>query len=484
MANQYQGFTNPTIIPDHPMGWEAANQQTGDAISKISNYAISQQQNIQQLQLQQASDLSKFKTLDQVYYGGQHSPQLDAMLSQNPYGRHLVGQPLSQAGQSQPITGGNPNVGGSMIGAPGTNMFGSGVLPTPATTSSGTGGDVSGGTGVSMNPVSTGGTMTSGGMEPPKFSQSIVNPVGEQIKAQAQAQGSANVAPSKEFATKMASTQAQASENIARDNSQMTSVFATLKNLHDIHSKLASSNLAGTHLGEVGMGAMPYAGDVAAILGQKPADLQNKIISPENQNLMGQFQSGRNEGITRAIQPIQNQVDKTGSSRISDSLMHMTEGEYGQLTDSQAVFDGKTLGTAKTLYRITLASQNYADQLKAQGIKLNSNDPNFNPDTIAQHIYQQAQGIQFTPAQAKDFNGYANQIMGTKGTDYSGVLPKPVVQGGSVNPVMNQNQSKIQSQPTKQGQQSSIASQFTRQELLDEINRRKNLRDVESNISQ
>lgn len=483
MATQYSNFSNPTITSDQPMGWQAANQQTGDAISKISNYAISQQQKIQDLQYQQASDLSKFKTLDQIYYGGQHSPQLDSMLSQNPYGKHLVGQPLSQSGQSQPMAGSNPNVGGAMIDTPGTNMFGSGVLPTP--NGSGSTGETSGGNtgrGVSMNPVSTGGTITSGGMEPPKFSQSIINPVGEQIKSQATAQGEANVAPGKAYATKMADTQAQSSENIARDNSQMTSVFATLKNLHDIHSQLASSNLAGTHLGEVGMGAMPYAGDVAAVLGQKPADLQNKIISPENQNLMGQFQSGRNEGITRAIQPIQNQVDKTGSSRISDSLMHMTEGEYGQLTDPQAEFDGKTLGTAKTLYRITLASQNYADQLKAQGIKLNSNDPNFNPDNIAQHIYQQAQGIQFTPAQAKDFNVYANQIMGSKGTDYSGVLPKP--QTGSVNPVMNQPQSKIQSQPTKQGQQSGIASQFTRQEILDEINRRKNLKDIESNISQ
>ena len=230
---------------------------------------------------------------------------------------------------------------------------------------------------------------------------------------------------------------------------------------------------------------MPYVGDIAALTGQKPADLQNRVMSPDNQNLIGQFQSGRNEGITRAIQPIQNQVDKTGSSRISESLMDMTKGEYGDLTDPQAEFDGKTLGTAKTLYRITLASQNYADQLKAQGIKLNSNDPNFNPDTIAQHIYQQAQGIQFTPAQAKDFNGYANQIMGSKNVDYSGVLPKPP-QGGSLNPVMNQGAPKTQpTQGNKQKpQQNNVAQQFTRQEILDELNRRKNLRDVTSNISQ
>jgi len=441
MATQYSNFSNPTITSDQPMGWQAAQQQTGNAINSIGSYLAKQQENVQGLQLQQASDLSKFKTLDQVYYGGQHSQQLDAMLSQNPYGRHLVGQPtsLGQSGQNQPMSGANPNAGGSMINAPGTNMFGGGMLPTPSAGGQGTD-DTSGG-GMSMNPVTTGGTITGGGMEPPKFSQSIVNPVGEQIKSQASAQGEANVAPSKEFSTKMAGTQAQAQENIARDNSQMTSVFATLKNLHDIHGQLASQNLAGTHLGEVGMGAMPYVGDVAALTGQNPTNLQNKIISPENQSLIGQFQSGRNEGITRAIQPIQNQVDKTGSSRISDSLMHMTEGEYGELTDPQAEFDGKTLGTAKTLYRITLASQNYADQLKAQGIKLNSNDPNFNPDTIAQHIYNQAQGIQFTPAQAKDFNGYANQIMGSKGTDYSGVLPKQ----GSMNPVTNQ--------PSKQGNQ-------------------------------
>ena len=447
MAAQYSNFSNPTIIPDQPMGWQAANQNTQQAIQNIGGYLKDQQEKVQSLQMQQAGDLSKARTMAMLYYP-QSVPAIDSMASQNPYSRRAFPNQqqgsMGQAGQSGKPMGGNPNMMGSMIGAPGTTPYGTGMLPTPQTGSPDTSGGSTGG-GVSMNPVSTGMTVTSGGLEPPKFSQSIVNPVGTTIDSQAKAQGEANVAPSKAYSTKMAETQALGSENLARDNTQMTSVFATLKNLHDIHSQLASQNLAGTHLGEIGQDAMPYVGDVAALTGQKPADLQNKLMSPDNQNLIGQFQSGRNEGITRAIQPLQNQVDKTGSSRISESLLDMTKGEYGELTDPQAAFDGKSIGTAKTLYRITLASQNYADQLKAQGLKLNSNDPNFNPNTIAQHIYQQAQGIQFTPAQAKDFNGYANQIIGSKGIDYSGVLPKQ----GSQNPIMGQQ--------TKQGNKIPVA---------------------------
>ena len=441
MANQYQNFSNPTIVPDQKYGWDLANQNTGQAINSIGSYLAKQQDNVQQLQLQQASDLSKAHIMASQWMPAA-VPTIENMMSQNPYARRAFpgqqpgqGQSLGQSG-AIPTNGVNPNIMGSMLGAVGTTGYGTGMYQTPSTsndTSSSNGGSTN------MSPVVTSATI--GGMKPPEYQ--VINPVGEQVKAQATAQGEANVAPSKEYATKMADTQALSQENIARDNTQMTSVFATLKNLHDIHSQLASQNLAGTHLGELEQEGMPYVGDVAALTDQKPADLQNNIMSPDNQNLIGQFQAGRNEGITRSIQPIQNQVDKTGASRISESLMDMTKGEYGDLTDSQATFDGKTLGTAKTLYRITLASQNYADQLKAQGIKLNSNDPNFNPDTIAQHIYNQAQEIQFTPAQAKDFNGYANQIMGSKNVDYSGVLPKQ----GSMNPVNGQQQ------PTKQGNQ-------------------------------
>jgi len=453
MATNYQNFSNPTITSDQPMGWQSAQQNTAQAINSIGSYLAKQQGNVQQLQMQQASDLSKAKMMDQLYYGGAHGQMIDSMLSQNPYGRHLIspqgqgqqpqGQGMAQSA-NQPM-GGNPNMFGGMIGSAGTTPYGTGMLPQPTVQGIPQGStDQSGG--MSMSPVSTGSTLTMGGMEPPKISMSNVNPMGEQIKAQANAQGAANVAPSKEYSEKMAGAQAQASENIARDSSQMTSVFQTLKNLHDIHSQLANSNLAGTDLGDLASENLGHVGTLSALFGQKPADVQNSLVSPENQNLLGQFQSGRNEGITRAIQPIQNQVDKVGSSRISDSLMHMTEGEYGRLEDTQPQFNGKTLGTARTLYRITLASQNYADQLKAQGIQLNGNDKNFNPDAIAKTIYNNANSIEMTPAQKSDFNSYANKIMGTQGQDYSSATPQKSM-GGSLNPVTNP------ADPAKQGNQ-------------------------------
>lgn len=441
MADQYQGFSNPTIIPEQKYGWQAANQGVSSLISKASDYLMSQRDKVQSLQLQQAQDLSKFKTLDQIYYGGQHGPMLDNLLSQNPYGKQLISgqKPSSSFGQSSP-TPGSMTAGANMIGMPGmSTMSGDSVLPSQDVSSTGD----STGSMSSINPLSSGPvvtSMTQKAFEPP--SVTIQNPRGEATVAGAKSQAEANVAVPKEYATSMVKTQALAQENLARDNTQMMSVFQTLKSLHDIHSQLADKNLAGTHLGEMGEKALPYLGDFAALTGQKPQNVQNAVMDPKNQNLIGQFQAGRNEGITRAIQPLQNQIDKTGSSRISESLMKMTEGEYGNLTDTQNQFEGKTLGTAKTLYRITLASQLYADQLKAQGIRLDSKSKDFNPDVVANDIFNNAQNIQLSPAQNAQFNQYANQILGTKEKDYS---------GGSMNPVMNQQPT--QQQPMQQGNQ-------------------------------
>lgn len=443
-----------------PNRWSNLNS----TVSGVGDMAAQQYQARQGNQQSLAQSLLSAK-LNRLLYPGMSfggpdvDAKLDSLISQNPYARNMlqgVSSSLSQQGQgqqSQPM--------------PGISMAGGGMMPGGQP---GASGDASGGgdgiqplTGGGMspfNPAGGGSVVTGQSLKTPMGSFSLQNPAGEAAIQSAKSQAEANVAVPKEYATSMAKTQALAQENLARDNTQMMSVFQTLKNLHDIHSKLADQNLAGTHLGEVGSHALPFLGDIAALTGNKPENLQNAVMSPENQNLIGQFQAGRNEGITRAIQPLQNQVDKTGSSRISESLMKMTEGEYGTLKDTRPQFEGKTLGTAKTLYRITLASQLYADQLKAQGLQLNSKDKNFDPDKVASDIFNNAQNIKLSPAQEAQFNQYANQILGTEGKDYAG--------GGSLNPVTN-------SQPTQQvNQQTKQLDTNTAQQILQQAGGDKN----------
>lgn len=394
----------------------------------------------QGLQLEQAKQLANAQAMSMAYTG-RRNPNIDAMLSQNPFGKFIMPQGWQPQGAGSPQPGNNIMSSVLMGNSPASAMFGAGGnvspigmgMPGAMPTEQGqqTQGQGGGSANFSpFNPVSSGPVATSAtsefqpyiGMVPKSITTQ--NPSGESVVSQAKAQGEANVAPTKEFSTKMAGSQALAQENLVRDNTQMMSVFQTLKNLHDIHSTLAKSNLAGTDLGNLAQNNLGHVGTFAAMLGQNPANVQRSIVSPENQNLLGQFTAGRNEGITRAIQPLQNQVDKVGSSRISDTLLHMTEGEYGKLDDTQDQFDGKTLGTAKTLYRITLASQRYAEMLKAKGISLDSTSKDFDADKIAKDIYDSAKAIELTPEQNKQFNEYANNIIGTNGLDYSNGVPK------------------------------------------------------------
>lgn len=432
MADQYQGFTNPTIIPEQKYGFQAANQSVQNAGNSIAQYLMQQQQAKQSIQLDQAKTLSQYQNMIQASTG-QRNPNIDAILSQNPYGRQMVPQ---GGGQTSTLQGGQPSMMGGGISTP-TN---SNVNQSPSMPSMAGGfnanplGNQFGGA-QSQSPVVTSQSQTFSpfGEMGPKTTTSTANPQGEAI-----------VAGNKEYTGKMAGTQALSQENLVRDNTQMMSVFQTLKNLHDIHSALADKNLAGTHLGELGSASLPFVGDAAALFGQKASNLQNKVMLPEDQNLIGNFNSARNEGITRAIQPLQNQVDKTGSSRISESLLKMTEGEYGKLTDTTPAFAGKTLGTAKTLYRITLASQKYADDLAAKGVILGGTDKNFDADDIAKKIYDDANSIELTPAQNAQFNAYANKILGTNGVDYSN---NNIKGGSNFNPVANagtNNQSSAQ----------------------------------------
>lgn len=433
MAQQYSNFSNPTITSDQPMGWQAASQNTQQAISSMGSYLADQQSKVQSLQMQQASDLSKARTMAQLYYP-QAIPQVESMMSQNPYARRAFPQQQPQGGMAQTATqpmGGNPNMMGSMIGAPGTTPYGTGMLPTPSTTGSG---DTSGG-GMSMSPVSTGGTITSGGMEPPKFSQSIVNPVGEQVKAQATAQGEANVAPNKEYSTKMASELADSNIGSIRQNSMLQRTASSLQNLVDLHKQLSDKGAAGNAWSEWvadNYNKIPNNGE-----GGSPIGMRDKSVSPDVQNLIGKYRAARNETMISTQPNLTAQFDKPGSSRIMDSVLDLTKQEYGSLDTPHNEMVGNAQGTLGTLMRFDNATGSYFQDLRKSGLQLPTSLPNPNNDpnidsqnqkmeaNVAQQIASRFPNASLTSQQQKQLDGLINQVT-------------PPTKSGNINPIMNQ----------------------------------------------
>lgn len=206
-------------------------------------------------------------------------------------------------------------------------------------------------------------------------------------------------------ATDMGKAQATANQDVVRDNTQLQSVGETLKNLNDLHAKLSDKGIAGTNYGDIAISSLAPIGTVAKLLGQNPTSIQNKVLSPDDQNMVGEFTAARNEGITRAIQPLQNQLGKDGSSRISESLMKLTQSEYGGLNDTHAMFQGKLAGTAKTLYRISQASQQYAQDLASGKVQKPSN-----PNEGAKEIYSRMGDLNDT--QKTEMQSFVDNVTG------------------------------------------------------------------------
>lgn len=450
MANQYQNFSNPTITPDQPTGWQAANQSMSGLISHASDYLVQQQQKVQEIQLQQAQDLNKFKTLDQVYYGGAHSQQLDSLLSQNPYGRHIVGSrsSLSNAGQPDSPMTGNPNVGAAMIGAPGASMYGTGMFPMNSPT---TGGAPSGGGSMSsVNPASSGPVVIGGtqkAFEPP--SMTFANPSGE-----------AQVAAAKTGAEGMTTANTEANIGATKDTQQLGMIVNALKPLAESYEKVYNSKALG----------MPAAGDVYGSsivkhLDMIPRGAQSSVVNPDTQAAAGQFLANKNELVTKLQPMLSQQFGKDGSSRIMESLLNMSQNELGDLNTPRDQFHGQLTGTISSLYRIAKAAQAYKQDLQTSG----QQPPD--PQTATSEIMRRMQLQTMGPQEQKELQGLIRDTLGTKQIDGA----KSSL-GGSMNPV---TQSK--SQPK---QQNNVASNFTRQEILEELQRRRNLKDIQSNISQ
>ncbi len=402
MPDQYQNFSNPTIVPEHPMGWQGANASLSQAIASGAQYLQKQQAAVQELQLKQAEDLSKAHIVASQYYP-QAVPALQKMMAENPYAKKAFGNQTPVDPSQQGQMGGNPNVFAGMMGAPGANYQGQGVLPVNAD------GTANAGAGVSQNPVFTSAKM--GGGKPPEYS--VANPAGEAI-----------VSGAKEYASKMSGEQAGAQAGTSKDIQQLGMITNALKPLVESYEKVYNSKVGGV---------LPAAGDVYGSSVVKNADwlprgIQSNVVNPDTQKAAGQFLANKNEIVTKLQPLLSQQFGKDGSSRIMESLLHMSQNEIGDLNTPRAQLHGQITGTVGSLYRFVKAAQAYKQDLQTSG----QQPPD--PNTAASEIMRRMQAQTLQPAEQKELQGLIDDTLGNK------------PQAGSMNPVMN-------SQPTQQGQQ-------------------------------
>ncbi len=426
MANQYQNTefsgtsaASPVIIPDQKYGWEAANSSLSGAIKSATDYLTKQHQNIQDLQMEQAKDLMKFKTLDQVYYGGQHSDMIDSALSTNPYGSAFVSKNkgLAQSGgqpQGAPMGGIANGANYIGMGGGGQPSPGSSVMPNPYDQSQpNTGGAPMSAMAPGNEPVVTEQSTTQKAFEPPSYTTKTANPAGEAV-----------VAGAKEFSGKMAGEEASAQAGTAKDNQQLAMVKNALKPLVQSYEDVYNSKVVGV----LPAGGDMYGSSIVKNADWLPRGVQNSIVPPETQTAAGKFLSNKNELIVKLQPLLSQQFGKDGSSRIMESLINMSQNEIGDLNTPRAQFHGQITGTIGSLYRIAKAAQAYKQDLVTSG----QTPPT--PEAAAQEISRRMNMQTLSPAEQKEMQGLVDDTLGNKKEA-----------GGSQNPVMNQ-------QGTKQSQ--------------------------------
>lgn len=314
------------------------NGGISNAMASATNYFAGQQQNIQQLQMQQASDLSKAHLVASQYYP-QVVPTIEKMMSNNPYARRAFNPQsgsLATAGQGTPTMGGNPNVFGSMFGAPGTTPMGTGILPTK---SDGTADTTS--TGLNMSPVAT--SMTMGGGKPPETT--IKNPAAEQTLAAATSSGNikgkaseasdqSKVSAAEAVGTKMGD------EGIDRDASYYTMGRVISNAMADYKAVTAQ---------QAGSGPIPgMVGNLATAAGMK------------NTGNIAAYKSNMTEtaaAIAKTISPTSNGVQRLISTYLEGIPKNTSSDEQAYTTYGSLYRTGVTLKMAYDDLR-----QNYSDK--------------------------------------------------------------------------------------------------------------------------
>lgn len=407
MADQYSNFTNPTIQPEQKYGFQGANQSLQAAGGGIAQYLLQRQQQGQGLQLQQAQQLANAQAMSMAYTG-RRNPNIDVMLSQNPYGKFIMPQGGQSQGAGTPQPGSNVMSSTLMGVSPASAMFGAGgnVTPMGAPTSQ-TGGQTTPQVGQSQggtanfspfNPLASGPVATSSTSEYQPYVGMIPKSVTTQNPA-----GEAAVAGAKSYAEKSAAAQQGAQESESRDIQQLAMVKNAIKPLVDNYNQVYDSKALG----------LPAAGDIYGSNIVKNADyiprgLQNSIVSPDTQKAAGQFLANKNELVTKLQPLLSQQFGKEGSSRIMENLIKMSQQEIGDLSTPKDQFKGQIAGTLSSLYRISKASQAYAKDLSASG------QPTPDPSVAAQEISSRMAMQDLSPSEQKELSGMIDDVMGKK----------------------------------------------------------------------
>lgn len=407
--NAVQMAGTPRTMPNR---WSNINQTVSDFGSSLQN----QYQMGQQLQVDQAKQLAQWKMYADLYGG---SPQIDAALNANPFGRYLASSiPKMGGGQGSPQGQGSgfgmqPTMSpltGQMMFMPtmgGASMTSTTPNATPSATPQTGGGNFSAFNPVGSGPVITGGSQS---MKTPfgETSTSMQNPQGAAMMAAATEAGRGSQSPQVAANTKLAEEQANAQIGLAKDTSQLGLIAKSYKNLLDLHKSLADKGLAGNA--------------EAAF----KVDNYNKIpnfgfggpngmfgINPNDSKDIGKYVSARNETLLKT-QPILSQQigGANGSTRIMESVLKLAGAELGDLSTPHSQMIGQTEGTVGTLYRIQQASQQYLDLLKSNGI-----DPKtVNPDEAAAQITNlYSKMADMTPEQSQQVGALLGDVTGGNG---------------------------------------------------------------------
>lgn len=432
MADQYQGFTNPTIIPDQKYGWQAANQSAQGAGKTIADYLMQRQQQGQSLQFEQAKNLANAQAMSMAYTG-QRNPNIDAMLSQNPFGKFIMpqGSASQNAGTPQP---GNNVMSSTLMGvSPAAAMFGAGGNVTPMgagmpgapqstqTPSMGGGANFS-----PFNPLGNSGPVATSatsefqpyvGMMPKSITTQ--NPAGEAAVQSAKSQAEANVAVPEQYAKDIVTSK-------AKEDTAFNSLNAMSDNL--------VSSLKGVLAQQGGGGPIPEGiGFVASKLGMPNTGLIKGMTAVKRDTAIAYARTLANgsQGVQKLMEKVADTLpdggftsEQAGSTvaemkftamalKVAADKLKLTPDQIDNLSEEQLqmlVNSGKTaLGGQKAQDAIyQQIGQQFADTQPRKSIDLEGNVNPAQANPIAQRF-----GMKYQPNSA-DFNPFSKAKANTK----------------------------------------------------------------------
>lgn len=418
MADQYQGFSNPTIIPDQKYGWQSANQGMSDLVKNASGYLMQQQKMKQDNQQSLAQSLLAAKVQHLMYpqfSNPQASQALDQMISSNPYAKNLLGDISQSLGQSgtQPGTQPQQTQQQPLIGN--TNPMSTGVdnqsqsVSLPQTAQNG----------VSMSPlnyITNTPVVTSQGqtLKTPfgDITQTTQNPAGEASVAGAKSQAEANVAIPTQYAKDIVSSK-------AKEDTAFNSLNAMTDNL--------VSSLKGVLIQQGGGGIVPeMIGTVASKLGLDNTGLIKGISAVKRDTAIAYARTlaGGSQGVQKLIEKVADTLPDGGFT-----------SEQAGSTIAEMKFTAMALKIAADNLKLTPQQINNLSEEQLQML-VDSGKTQLGGKKAQDAIYQQI-GQQFSENEPRKSINLEGNVQDAKANPIADFLNMKYRINGSMNPVMN-----------------------------------------------